>query len=390
MRQIVRSVVLGMFAALLIAAGTATSYAQAGCDDTEKINALDATIRENSKKKSTLKLARDAGKEFLEKFGTCEATKEFVDWLKPQLPKWDDIIKNAETAAADSAMFKRFDDGITGEKYEESYAAARDILAKYPDNLNIIVPLGAIGLYQSYNKNFKFNDDSIKYAKMAIAKLKAGAPSTKPSGKYGAFQFEYSKDEAISELTYAIGYMNYWAKSDKKGALPFYYEVSQLPGKYQTEPRVYATIADYYIGEAAKLGEEVAKLIEKQKAAPTVEEKEKIDVDIKAKVGLFNGYTERSIDALSRAHKVAPSTTPAEKTYKDGLYKSIQEIYKRRFDKEAGMNEYIAATLAKPFPNPTSEVTPINDPDPVTTTSTAAPAAPSTAKTGTPTKPSKP
>jgi len=390
MRQIARSVVLGMFAALLIAAGTVSSYAQAGCDDTDKINELDAKIRENSKKKSTLKVARDAGKEFLEKFGTCEATKEFVDWLKPQLPKWDTIIQEAEGAAADAAMFKRFDDGITGEKYEETYAAARDILAKHPDNLNIIVPIGAIGLYQSYNKNYKFNDDSIKYAKMAVAKLKAGAPSTKPSGKYGAFQFEYSKDEAISELTYAIGYMTFWAKGDKKGALPFYYEVTQLPGKYQSEPRVYATIASYYREEADKIGAEIVKLIEQQKAAAAVEEKEKIDVQIKAKVGLFNGYTERAIDALARAHKVASSATAADKTYKDALLADIQKLYKARFDKETGMTEYIAATVAKPFPNPTSEVTPINDPDPVTTTSTAAPAAPSTAKTATPTKPSKP
>jgi hypothetical protein len=105
---------------------------------------------------------------------------------------------------------------------------------------------------------------------------------------------------------------------------------------------------------------------------------------------LFNGYTERAIDALARAHKVASSATAADKTYKDALLADIQKLYKARFDKETGMTEYIAATVAKPFPNPTSEVTPINDPDPVTTTSTAAPAAPSTAKTATPTKPSKP
>ncbi|MFL6468588.1 MAG: hypothetical protein ACJ72Z_11585 [Pyrinomonadaceae bacterium] len=387
MKKIARSAFLGLFAALLIAAGSAAAYAQAGCDDTDKINELDAKIRENSKKKSTLKVAADSGKEFLEKFGACEATKEFTDWLKVQMPKWETLIKEKADADANASMFSRFDAGITGEKYEESYAAGRDILAKDPENLNIIVPLGAIGLYQSYNKNYKFNDDSIRYAKMAIAKLKAGAVSKKPSGKFGAFQFEYTKDEAISELTYALAYMNYWAKGDKKAALPYYYEVSQLPGKYQTEPRVFATIADYYIGEAAKLGEEVAKLIEKQKAATAVEEKEKIDVEIKAKVGLFNGYTERAIDAFSRAHKVAPSATAAEKTYKEGLYKSIQDLYKRRFDKEAGMNEYITATLSKPFPNPTSEVTPINDPDPVTTTSTAAPATPANGKTAASTKP---
>jgi hypothetical protein len=298
-----------------------------------------------------------------------------------------------ETKAAEMALlFKRFDDGITGEKYDETYAAGKEILAKEPDNLNIMVPLATIGLYQSYNKNFKYNDDTIRYAKTAIAKLKAGAASTKPSGKYGAFQYEYSKEDAISEMTYGLAYINYWAKGDKKSALPFYYEVTQLPGRNQNEPRVYASIADYYIGEAGKLGTEIAAMIEKQKAMDTDEEKEKIDVEIKAKVGLFNGYTERALDALSRAHKVAPTATAADKTYKDTLFKQISDLYKRRFDKDAGMNEYIAATLAKPFPNPTSEVTPINDPDPAdtttTNTSTSATPAPANGKTAV-TKPSK-
>jgi hypothetical protein len=373
MRQKVRSIGLALLAAIFIAAGASSSYAQAGCDDTDAINALDAKIRANYVKNATLKDAIDAGKEFLEKFGACEAPKEFVDWLKAQMPKWDERYKKYKQGLDDAARFKRFDDGITGEKYDDVYAAGKEILAADPDNLNIMVPLGAIGLYQSYNKNYKYNDDAIRFAKTAIAKLKAGAVSKKPSGKFGAFQYEYTKDEAISELTYALAYINYWAKGAKKDALPFYYEASQLPGKYQTEPRVFASIGDYYIGEAAKLGTEIATMIEKQKAMTTDEEKEKIDVDIKAKVGLFNGYTERAIDALSRAHKVAATATAADKTYKDSLYDQITKLYKRRFDKDAGLNEYITATLAKPFPNPTSDVTPINDPEPTTTTTGSVP-----------------
>jgi len=374
MKTIFRSIGLATLAALFVVAGTGTSYAQAGCDDMDTINALDAKIRENYPKVATRKLAIENAKAYLEKFGACEATKEFVDWLKVQMPNWEKSVAAADDKAKKAAMFSRFDEGIKGEKYDEVYAAGRDILAAEPENLNIMVPLGTIGLYQSYNKNFKYNDETIRYAKTALAKLKAGAASTKPSGKYGAFQYEFSKEDAISELTYALAYINYWAKNDKKGALPYYYEVTQLAGRNQSEPRVYASIGAYYVDEAAKLGTEIAGLIEKQKAMATDAEKEKADVEIKAKVGLFNGYTERAIDAFARAHKVAPTATANDKTYKEGLLKQIQDLYKRRFDKETGMTEYIAATTAKPFPDPTSAVTPINDPDPVTTTtSTAAP-----------------
>jgi len=379
-----------MLAALFIAASSGTSFAQAGCDDIDGMNALDATIRANYPKNSTVKAAIDAGKSYLEKFGACEAPKEFVDWLKVQMPKWEERKIKEDERVWLKERFDRFDAGITGEKYADTYAAGKELLSKQPDNLNIMVPMGLIGLYQSYNKKYDFNDDTVRFAKMAIAKLKAGGVATKKNKAgedvFGVFQFEMTKNDAISEMTYAIAFINYWAKNDKKGALPYYYEVTQLPGKNQNEPRIYGTIGDYYVGEAARLGSEITAMIEKQKAMATDEEKEKIDVDIKAKVGLFNGYSERAIDAFARAHKVAPTATANDKTYKDGLLKTIQDLYKRRFDKETGMDAYLATTTAKPFPNPTSEVTPIIDPDPVTTTSTTG-TTPTNGKTATAIKP---
>jgi hypothetical protein len=378
MNSKVRKIGLAMLAVMFIAAGAVSSYAQAGCDDTDAINALDAKIREGIKKTSTLKTAIDAGKEFLEKFGACEATKEFTDWLKAQMPSWEPRYKKYVDAQELGALFKTFDDGINGQKYDDVYSSGKQILVKEPKNVHVMIPLGIIGLNESYKKNYKYNDDTIRYAKMAIDALNAGAspkmnngqPVLNKAGQPAYSTWDFSKEEAIDELKYSIAYITYYPKNDKKTALPIYYELSQSKGRFKDEPRVFAAIGDYYVAEAAKLGEEIAAMITKQKAMTTDEEKEKIDVDIKAKVGMFNGYTERAIDAFSRAHKVAPTATANDKTYKDTLFKTVSDLYKRRFDKEAGLNEYIAATLAKPFPNPTSEVTPINDPDPVTTTTT--------------------
>ena len=74
------------------------------------------------------------------------------------------------------------------------------------------------------------------------------------------------------------------------------------------------------------------------------------------------------MDAYSRAYKAAKSDTPAAKTYKDNLYKIMQSLYKRRFDKDTGLEAYVAQTTTRPFPNPTSEVQPIADPDPAPAT----------------------
>ena len=267
---------------------------------------------------------------------------------------------------------------------DEVYSAGKEILTVQPENLNIIVPMGVIGLYQSNAaNNFKYADDGIRYSTMALTPIKSGKPFNKKNDKgedvVGVLKRTYTKDQAIGELTYALAYLNYSGKKDKKTALPYYYELSQS-GAYKDDPRIYGTIGDYYIEQGAPIGEKIAVMIADRKPEDTPEVLAQKEAAIKAQIALFNGYTERALDAYSRAHKVAKSDTPAAKTYKDNLYKLMQGIYKRRFEKDTGLEAYVATTLAKPFPNPTSEVQPISDPEPATTTTTTGqPATPATA-----------
>jgi len=236
------------------------------------------------------------------------------------------------------------------------------------------MPLGLIGLYESYPpaKNYKFNDDTIKYSKMAIGMLKAGEKSPKPNGKYGVFQFEMSKEDAISELTYAQAYINYWAKGDKKAALPLYYEAIQMPGLHKDDPYAYATIAGYYADEAGRLGKEYAEKVKTDAPLPTdtPEVAAEKDKKLKEAEGMLKGYLDRAIDAYGRAWKA----TPATDKNKDALYKTVQDLYKLRFQKSDGIDAFIASTTAKPMPDPTSTVTPVLEAEPTNTT-TGAPAA---------------
>ncbi len=271
-------------------------------------------------------------------------------------------------------MFKRFDEGIKTTNTDEVFAAGKEILARQPDNINIIVPLGLVGSYQSNQaNNYKYADDGLRFANLAMSKINAGAVFPKPGGKAGAFQYEFTKPEAINELKYAIAYLSYYGKKDKATALPLYYELAQ--GAFKDDPRIYGTIGDYYVEQRKPVGEQIRTKIAEQNAAGTSEEKKiALEDEIKKLAALFNGYNERILDALGRAYKVTKDT-PANKAYRDNLYKIMQDVYKSRFpDKEAGLNEYIATVVQKPFPNPTSEVTPVSDPEPTTTTSTTAPA----------------
>jgi hypothetical protein len=96
----------------------------------------------------------------------------------------------------------------------------------------------------------------------------------------------------------------------------------------------------------------------------------KLNEEAEAKEALFKGYMERAMDAYSRAWSIAKDTTPAEKTYKEGLKKEIDRLYQLRFEKMDGVSQWITAAVAKPLPNPASTVEPIVDPKPTTTTTT--------------------
>src|SRR5690606_2181616 len=224
----------------------------------------------SSKDLQVKKTSIDFGKQFLEKYGSCPSAEDTANWLKENLPGIEKNINAAIEREWLNERFAKFDNGIKTQKYADSFAAGKEILTKQPDNLNIIVPLGAIGLYESYKKNNTFNSDSLHYAKMAINKMNAGVTSN----KYGVYQYEYgTKEKALSEMNYVIAYITYHVNNDHKNGIEAYYKVTQMPGDRKNEPAVYDTIGSYYFDEVVKLGDKVQKLIAEQQALPTDEEK---------------------------------------------------------------------------------------------------------------------
>ncbi|HKX84297.1 MAG TPA: hypothetical protein VJL58_08760, partial [Pyrinomonadaceae bacterium] len=287
--------------ALVVSFGAVAGFAQDQCADVDGQNAIYTPFTEVYNKKpytiADTDKAIELGKSFLEKFGSCESVKDQVTFVKGWVPK----LEERKGRLVTGAKYDRFDNGVKAKNYDEAFAAGREILAANPNDANIPVALGLIGLDQTYQKNYKYSDQAIQNAKSAISLVKTAKP--KDNGAFGAFAFECKKDDCVSDLTFAIAHMTYWGKNDKAGALPFYYEATQIPGRHKENAAVYEAIGVYYVDQRAPIGAEIAKLIEKQKAAKTDEEKVQIDGEIKPKVALFNGYTERIIDAFGRAHK---------------------------------------------------------------------------------------
>ncbi len=386
MKTIFRFAGTGVLSATLLAVGAVASYGQDACADVDAQTAVYTkfTGLYNKKAVGDMETALTTGKEFLEKYGACESLAEQVKFVKPHVERIEKALPLVKKSVVLGPLFERFDKGIDTSNGDEVYSAGKAILAIDTENLNVMVPLGIAGLYQSYNNKPQYADDTIRYAKMAIEKLKAGAPATKKNKAgadvYGVFQYELTKEQAIDEMSYAIANLTYYAKKDRAGALPLYYQIAQTNTRYKDDPRVYQTMGSYFGSEVLRLTGEVAKLIAEQKALPTEEAKVAMEPKIKETIGLLNGNADRTMEYYSRAYKLAKSDTPAAKTYKDGLYKDLGILYEGRTQKKEGLDAYISSAAAKPLPNPTTPVTPVNE-EPVTTTSSAPAAAATKATT---------
>ena len=377
--------IIRFFSMLALVGGIAVTgaLAQNPCDDvdtptgvyttfTQQWTPLDATLKANKPPtEAALQEAINTGKGFLEKWGACEAWAQQAKFVSSNVKRFEDAI----TKVREFGMYDRLDKAIAADNTAEIYAAGKEIMAKNPDNVNVHYVLAVAANREAAKKNNAFNADAIRYARTLLDKMKAGtAKLTKKNNKgqetIGALKYEYPREDAMSELAYTIAYLTYYGQNDKKGGIQQYYQVAQMPGFRKNYAPVYATIGDYYIAEAAPIGQQIADLIAKQKAAATDEEKLKLDEEIKAKVALFNGYTERALDAYGRAWNVAADNTPEAKKYKDGLLAIVKDLYKRRFEKDAGAEQWVATAIAKPLPDPTSPVQPVSDPEPTTTTTT--------------------
>lgn len=392
MKKIFRFLSTGVLSAAILAVGAVAGFGQnppaatpnANCADIDGHNALYTKFTSLYLKKTLAEMesALSTGKEYLEKYGTCtEAFKDQIEFVKPHVVRLEKDIPAERDRAKLLPFFNQFDKGLAAGNPDDVLTAGKQILNVRADDMNFALAMALIAAEKSTPANqFKYADDAITYSKMVSSKLKSGWQFTRkylegpkkgsPYIGIGTYNRD-NKDLLLTELNYTVAYQTFYGKKDMKTAVPLYYELSQTaPGK--DDPRIFGAIGDYYVAEGAPIGDQIAKLIQQIKEATDEKVKADLDTQVKAKIALFNGYLERSIDAYGRAHSVAKPGP-----YKDGLHKQLQALYKRRTDKDTGLEGYVSTMIAKPFPNPTTPVTPVADPEPTTTTTTGA--APATA-----------
>lgn len=358
--------------AAIIAFGAVAGMAQDPCTDVEGQNKMQDEFDELYKDKVNLDVrskAIDSGKAFLEKYGSCESAKVRADWLKVQIPKMETNLGIARAAAAENALVGRFVNALTAKNFDEVFASGKEALSKYPDKYrSFSIVLGSIGFDEAYKGNNKYSDDALRFAKAAIADLEAGKEFTlfdkanKPFTSYGFGAYTYrTKEDALGYMNLTIGYITSVSQKNQSGSLPYLYKTTQGTSEASKNPIAYELIGNYYFAELNKIVEQIAALSASQnKPGITPEELQKIVDEIKGKVAMSNGISERAMDSFARAY-----TNGQAPAYKAKMKKNVEDAYNVRFGKREGVDAWIMTAIAKPFVNPTTPIEPIKDPEPV-------------------------
>lgn len=265
-----------------------------------------------------------------------EAQQKIIDYLKNFVTKYE-----AATTKA-TYRIKIYNE----KKYEEGYAMGKAILATEPDNLQVLVDLGANAYLLPPLKNAQLTADGLGYAQKALGMLEAGKTLEKwdPLG---------SKDVAVAYLNYSIGTLT--LEKDPSAALKNLLKAAQFETPLKQSPYTYAYIAGAYeTGPYAKLSEQYKTQFQGKDETP----------ESKLMLANINQLIDRMIDAYARAVFVAGSK-PEFATAKTGWNDSLTQWYKfRNGDKTDGMDQLIAGIMTKPLP---PEPTPLTSLPPTST-----------------------
>ena len=275
-----------------------------------------------------------------------EAQQKIIDYLKKFVGKYEEADKK-----------NRYRQLLyVDKKYPEAYALGKEILATEPENLKVLVDLGANGYLVASNPSLAA--ESLEYAKKSLQMLDAGKT-------LDDWQPLTSKDFGIAYLNYTVGALS--LEKDPSTALKNLLKAAQFETPLKKSPYTYAYIAGAYeTGPYAKQSEEYKVKFQGKDETP------------ESKLALANIHqlVDRMIDAYARA--VALAATDAKFAQaKTGWNESLTTWYKfRNGDKTDGLDQLVAGVLSKPLP---PEPTPL-------TSLPAGPATPAAtpANTGTP------
>ena len=354
MKTLSRSVQAGSFALALVLTLTASAYSQATVGECSSVYQVMLATRD-SKELPKLEQALASGKEYLSKckdLSDIENGEKIVKWVSERVP-------DLEKKVGIMRLEKTFNEAVKQRNQDAVVSSAKKLLEINPPySLDLILDIASAGFdnASAVPPVDKYNDDTIKYAKLALEKLRSGVKSGN-SDKFGYYAL-YANEKCADGRANAIGWMNYMIgfitltrQNNAKDALPYIYKASQEGCGTKSFSEVYRFIGSWYIDESNKLSDQRKQLIVTAQNTETPESAALLDLQM--------GYIDRAIDAYARAYKVTASN-PKTKAYKDGLLAKLKELFTARFEGDTSkIDSYVAKVTDTPFIDPATPVAPV-------------------------------
>ena len=221
---------------------------------------------------------------------------------------------------------------INEKKFAEAYSMGAKILADEPNNLRTQIDLGYAGYLAASAKNESFNATALDYARKAISEIESG----KAPPEWAPFK---GKDDTLAYLNYAVGFLSLKTSPDQAidallKAAKYDSDISKTPSTY------YFLAAAYESGPYKTLSTAYQSQYAGKPETP----------ESKAALEKLNTVMDRIIDAYARAIKVAGTDATTEQSRKEWLTQMTTYYKFRHEGSDAGLTEFIAASLQKPLP----------------------------------------
>ena len=270
--------------------------------------------------------ANEAAKKYLAcPAGTpTEDQQKIIDYLTRWTKAYEEGAKKNRANEVLVALYNNKD-------FAEAFKIGREVLASEPDNITVIVHLGANGYLVAPLKNDQLNTEAVQYANKALQMLDSG----KTLETWTPLK---NKDAAVAYLNYTVGSLT--IEKDPSGALKYLIKSAQFDTPLKTSAFTYALIAGAYeTGAYAKQSDEYKLKYSGKEETP----------ESKLALANINQLVDRMIDGYARAVALA-GTDSKLATQKTAWTESLTQWYKFRNNSETGMNELVASILSKPLP----------------------------------------
>lgn len=315
-------------------ATTTAATPAAAQDDAEAKTALYNKFTEN--RNTNPQIAYEAGKEYLQKYEAKDgAEDQYIKYIKKWVDSYDKLARRNQ--------FLQF---IKDKNYNGAFAASRQVLTDFPDDLPVLYELAKAGLFAATSGNEANNADAVNYTKRTIQLIQSGKTFEKDKPIA-------NKDEILGGLNYSLGLM--LKKSQPTEAATYFVQAAQYEGPSKKDPLTYSSLVEIY--ETTEYG----KLSTQYNAECKTDEQIASTACVELK-GKADRSVDRIIDALARAVAYSSTGPDAAKfaQARTEWTNLLTTYYKYRNNgSDTGLKELIAGITAKPLPKPGETVAPM-------------------------------